>query len=163
MVDFSRKYESKLEKEKRLNIFKGNLEYIESFKNGGNGSFKLGLNEFADMTHDEFIATHTGYKMQNNPTWLESTSFMYENYSNAPKSFDWRDQNAVTPIKNQGKCGCCWAFSAVAAVEGLIKITTGKLIPLSKQQLLDCSRNGGKQGCKGGWIMNAFDYISQNQ
>ncbi|TYG71417.1 hypothetical protein ES288_D05G394400v1 [Gossypium darwinii] len=105
MVDFSRKYERQLEKEKRLDIFKDNLEYIESFNNGGNRSFKLGLNEFADMTQDEFIATHTGYKMQNNPTWLESTSFMYENYLNAPKSFNWRDQNAVTPIKNQGKYG----------------------------------------------------------
>ncbi|TYJ39304.1 hypothetical protein E1A91_A04G060000v1 [Gossypium mustelinum] len=100
MADFSRKYESKLEKEKRLNIFKDNLEYIESFNNGGNRSFKLRINEFADMTQDEFIATHTGYKMQNNPTLFESTSFMYENYTNAPKNFDWRDQNTVTHIKN---------------------------------------------------------------
>ncbi|MBA0669426.1 hypothetical protein Goklo_029744 [Gossypium klotzschianum] len=105
MVDFSRKYESKLEKEKRLNIFKDNLEYIESFNNGGNRSFKLGLNEFADMTQDEFIATHTGYKMPNISTLFESTSFAYENYSNAPINFDWRDQNAVTHIKNQGQCG----------------------------------------------------------
>ncbi|MBA0746704.1 hypothetical protein Gogos_009200, partial [Gossypium gossypioides] len=104
IVDFSRKYESKLEKEKRLNIFKDNLEYIESFNNGGNRSFKLGLNEFADMTQDEFIATHTGYKMPNNSTLFESTSFMYENYSNAPTNFDWRDKNAVTHIKNQGQC-----------------------------------------------------------
>ncbi|KAK8300269.1 hypothetical protein V6Z11_D05G372500 [Gossypium hirsutum] len=138
MVDFSRKYESQLEKEKRLNIFKDNLEYIESLNNGGNRSFKLGPNEFADMTQNEFIATHTGYKMPNNSTLFESTSLFYF-------------------------AGCCWAFSAVATVEGLIKINTSKLIPLSEQQLLDCSRNGGNQGCKGGWMMNAFDYISQNQ
>ncbi|KAA3453112.1 ervatamin-B-like [Gossypium australe] len=163
MVDYSRKYESKLEKEKRLNIFKENLEYIESFNNGGNRSFKLGLNEFADMTQDEFIAAHNGYKMQDNPIMPESTSFMYENLSDVPTNFDWRDQGAVTPIKNQGQCGCCWAFSAVAAVEGIIQIKTGKLISLSEQQLLDCSTNGGNQGCSGGWMMNAFEYISQNQ
>ncbi|MBA0776429.1 hypothetical protein Gotri_011424 [Gossypium trilobum] len=51
----------------------------------------------------------------------------------------------------------------MAAVEGLIKIKTSKLISFSEQQLLDCSTNGGNQGCKGGWMMNAFDYISQNQ
>ncbi|PPD72886.1 hypothetical protein GOBAR_AA35316 [Gossypium barbadense] len=75
MADYSRKYESKLENEKRLNIFRENLEYIKSFNSGGNRSFKLGLNEFADMTQDEFIATHTGYKMQDNSTMSKSTSF----------------------------------------------------------------------------------------
>ncbi|MFQ6651686.1 hypothetical protein Gotur_023909, partial [Gossypium turneri] len=104
MVDYGRKYESKLEKEKRLNIFKENLEYIESFNNGGNRSFKLSLNEFADMTQDEFIAAHTGYKMQVNPIMPESTSFRYENVSDVPTNFDWRDQGAVTPIKYQGQC-----------------------------------------------------------
>ncbi|MBA0624897.1 hypothetical protein Godav_010171, partial [Gossypium davidsonii] len=105
MVDYNRKYESKLEKEKRLNIFKENLEYIESFNNGGNRSFKLSPNQFADMTQDEFIAAHTGYKMQGNPTLSESTSFMYENVSDVPTNLDWRAQDAVTPVKFQGQCG----------------------------------------------------------
>ncbi|KAA3453114.1 zingipain-2-like [Gossypium australe] len=163
IVDYSRKYESKLEKEKRLNIFKDNLKYIESFNNDKNKSFKLSLNKFADVTHDEFIVAHTGYKMGDNSTMSQSTSFMYESFSDVPTSIDWRKKGAVTPIKDQGKCGCCWAFSAVAAVEGIIQIKTGKLISLSVQQLLDCSTNGGNQGCSGGWMMNAFEYISQNQ
>ncbi|KAG8492172.1 hypothetical protein CXB51_009593 [Gossypium anomalum] len=163
IVDYGRKYESKLQKEKGLNIFKENLNYIESFNNGGNRSFKLGLNEFADMTYDEFIATHTGYKMQDNLTMSQSTSLMDENFSDVPTNFDWREKGAVTHIKNQGQCGCCWTFSAVAAVEGIIQIKTGNLISLSEQQLLDCSKNGGYGGCQGGWMTDAFEYIIQNQ
>ncbi|KAL4334670.1 hypothetical protein GQ457_07G015190 [Hibiscus cannabinus] len=168
MVDYGRKYESKFEKEMRLNVFKENLKYIENFNNAGNTSFKLGLNEFADMTQDEFIAAHTGYnKMQelerDDHTMSKSTLFMYEKLSDVPTSLDWRDQGAVTPVKYQGRCNCCWAFSAVAALEGIIKIKTDKLISLSEQQLLDCSRNGVNRGCNGGWMMDAFEYITQNQ
>ncbi|XP_017972727.1 PREDICTED: zingipain-2-like [Theobroma cacao] len=162
MATYGRKYESKSEKEKRFNIFKDNLEYIESFNKAGNKSYKLGINEFADMTHDEFLAAHTGYKMPHNPTTSISTSFRYENFSEVPTSLDWREKGAVTAIKYQGTCGCCWAFSAVAAIEGIIQISTANLISLSEQQLLDCSTNGN-HGCEGGWMMNAFEYVMQNK
>ncbi|XP_039064613.1 zingipain-2-like [Hibiscus syriacus] len=163
MADYGRKYASSSEKERRLDIFKENLEYIESFNNDGNRTFKLGINEFADMTHDEFLESYTGYNMQDNLTVSTSTSFLYEKFSDAPTSFDWRDKDAVTPVKDQGRCGCCWAFSAVAAVEGIIKIKNGELISLSEQQLLDCSTDGGNQGCNGGWMISAFGYIKKNQ
>ncbi|PPD68472.1 hypothetical protein GOBAR_DD34650 [Gossypium barbadense] len=142
MVDYNRKYESKLEKEKRLNIFKENLEYIESFNNGGNRSFKLSLNEFADMTQDEFIAAHTGYKMQGNPTLSESTSFMYENVSDVPTNLDWRAQGAVTPVKFQGQCTDggnrgCDGGQMVNAFEYVIRnqgITTEESYPYQETQ-----------------------------
>ncbi|XVE53080.1 hypothetical protein DITRI_Ditri02bG0175900 [Diplodiscus trichospermus] len=163
MATYGRKYENNVVKETRFNIFKESLEYIESFNDGGNRSYKLGINEFADMTLDEFLATHTGYIAQGNPNTSLSTSFRYENFSNVLASLDWREKGAVTQVKDQGTCACCWAFSAVAAIEGIIQIQTGNLISLSEQQLLDCSTNGVNKGCEGGLMVDAFEYVIQNQ
>ncbi|VFR02327.1 unnamed protein product [Cuscuta campestris] len=59
------------------------------------------------------------------------------------------------------KNGCCWAFSTVAATEGITKLTTGKLISLSEQQLVDCDRIS--HGCDGGWMEAGFKYITENR
>ncbi|PHT66237.1 Vignain [Capsicum annuum] len=61
---------------------------------------------------------------------------------------DWRKKGVVTGIKDQGQCGCCWAFSVVAATEGINKIKTGKLISLSEQELVDCDTSSN-MGCEG--------------
>ncbi|XWS18489.1 hypothetical protein CRYUN_Cryun32bG0048100 [Craigia yunnanensis] len=163
MAHYGRVYENQSEKDRRFKIFKDNLEYIENFNNAGNRTYKLSINEFADLTHDEFLAARTGYKKRDNPTTTITTLFRYENLTEVPTSLDWREQGAVTSVKNQGNCGCCWAFSAVAAMEGITQIKTGQLISMSEQQLLDCSTNGGNQGCSGGWMTNAFQYIMENQ
>ncbi|KAL6134146.1 hypothetical protein ACLB2K_066379 [Fragaria x ananassa] len=88
----------------------------------------------------------------------------YGRYENAsvPATMDWRQKGAVTPVKDQGQCGCCWAFSAVAAMEGITQLTTGKLISLSEQELVDCDVNGEDQGCEGGLMDDAFRFINQN-
>ncbi|KAJ8383434.1 hypothetical protein AAFF_G00221340 [Aldrovandia affinis] len=80
-----------------------------------------------------------------------------------PLEVDWRDKGLVSPIRNQGACGSCWAFSVAGAMEGLMKQKTGKLTPLSPQNLLDCSRSYGNHGCKGGYLSKTFKYIIGNK
>ncbi|KAG5247058.1 senescence-specific cysteine protease SAG [Salix suchowensis] len=143
MAQHGRVYEDLREKEKRYVIFKENIERIEAFNSGSDRGYKLGVNKFADLTNEEFRAMHHGYRSK--PSKVVSSSFRYENLSAMPPSMDWRKAGAVTPVKDQGTCGCCWAFSAVAAIEGIIKLKTGKLISLSEQELVDCDVEGSDQ------------------
>ncbi|GAA0161000.1 cysteine protease [Lithospermum erythrorhizon] len=161
MTQFGRVYKDDIEQAKRFNIFKGNVEYIDSVNNAGTRTYELDVNKFADLTNEEFRATRNGYKQAPFPRSCKAT-FMYENVSAIPSSMDWRTKGAVTPVKDQGQCGCCWAFSAVAATEGINQLTTGKLVSLSEQELVDCDRSGIDQGCMGGLMDNAFNFIINN-
>lgn len=167
MAKYGRKYKDSVEKEKRFNIFKENVERIENFNQNvlsNQKLYTLGVNAFADLTPEEFAATHTASKSLSPSTTmsgdLTTTSFRFQNVTDTPPSKDWRDYGAVTPIKNQGGCGCCWAFASVAAVEGINQIKTGKLISLSEQELLDCVPGFS---CDGGIMTRAFQFIQQNQ
>ncbi|KAL6841023.1 hypothetical protein ACP4OV_028992 [Aristida adscensionis] len=161
MAQYGRVYKDAAEKARRYEVFKDNVAFIESF-NAGNHKFWLGANQFADLTNEEFRATkYKGFKP--NFTRLQ-TGFRYENLSidALPTTVDWRTKGAVTPIKNQGQCGCCWAFSAVAAMEGIVKLSTGNLISLSEQELVDCDIHSMDEGCEGGWMDSAFDFVIKN-
>ncbi|KAG6423635.1 hypothetical protein SASPL_114037 [Salvia splendens] len=160
MVENGRVYKDEAEKVKRFNIFKENVEYIESFNEAASKPYKLAVNRFADLTNAEFHNSRNGYRGGSKAS--VSSPFRYVNVSAAPASIDWRKKGAVTPVKDQGQCGCCWAFSAVAATEGINQINTGKLVSLSEQQLVDCDTSED-QGCNGGLMDDAFQYIIKNK
>ncbi|KAI3719042.1 hypothetical protein L6452_19935 [Arctium lappa] len=160
MALHGRVYKDATEKEMRFEIFKVNVENIEAFNSAGDKSYKRGMNAFTDLTNEEFRASRNGFKVQSD---FRTTVFKYENLTAVPSTMDWRKKGAVTPVKDQGQCGCCWAFSAVAAMEGINQLSTGKLISLSEQELVDCDTSGEDQGCNGGLMDEAFKFIIENK
>ncbi|XP_054821781.1 vignain-like [Prosopis cineraria] len=151
------------EKKKRFNVFKANVMHVHN-TNKMDKPYKLKLNKFADLTNHEFRNAYAGSKVNHHRMFRGTPrgngTFMYENVDRVPPSVDWRKKGAVTPVKNQGQCGSCWAFSTVVAVEGVNQIKTHKLVPLSEQELVDCD-NEENQGCNGGLMEYAFEYIKK--
>lgn len=106
MSQYGRVYKDDAEKAQRFEVFKANVKFIESFNAAGNRKFWLGINQFADLTNDEFRATKTNKGFKPSPVKVP-TGFRYENVSidALPASIDWRTKGAVTPVKDQGQCG----------------------------------------------------------
>ncbi|KAL4444550.1 hypothetical protein ABPG77_002367 [Micractinium sp. CCAP 211/92] len=160
-----RSYKSAREAARRREVFLENAAHVAEVNARPGGFLRLALNEFADLTWQEFSAARMGYKPELRTPKEQRTakSFQYANVDVAdlPASVDWRDKGAVTRVKNQGMCGSCWAFSAVGAVEGINAIRTGKLVALSEQQLVDCDTEQN-MGCGGGLMDFAFEYITKN-
>jgi len=145
----------------RFATFKQNLNKIEQH-NAGNHTYTLGVNEFADLTFDEFHAKMTGYNRRDQ-SYLRSKNTVQLPIKDLPASVDWSAAGAVTPIKNQQQCGSCWSFSTTGSVEGAWFLAGNALVSLSEQQLVDCSTAQGNQGCNGGLMDDAFQWIISNK
>jgi len=174
---FGREYADLEEASSKFMTWLDNL-YVIAETNSQDLSYKLGLNQFSDLNGEEFRQYVHGdngacFKGEERARILnrngrdlgERTKFghMGENPTvQAPDSVDWSTKGVVTPVKNQGQCGSCWAFSATGAMECQYAIKTGTLNSLSEQELVDCAGfQYGCLGCNGGQMTGAMKYAAK--
>ncbi|KAK3431228.1 hypothetical protein EUGRSUZ_E02716 [Eucalyptus grandis] len=135
MARHGRIYKDNLEKAKQYGIFLETLRFIEDFNSkAASQNYKVGLNQFSDLTTEEFVPRYTGFRATSRSS----------------------NSSTVTTFKYRS----CWAFAATAAVELMLAMKTGKLVDLSEQQLIDYSKQN--HGCGWGWMYLAYEYIAQN-
>jgi len=155
-------YGSQGEHDARKAIFEDNLKFINKHNAEaatGHHTYTVAINHLADLTNSEITEkltgsiTPLGYNQ-------EAVGAFDANVA-LPDSVDWRDEGYVTPVKNQGQCGSCWTFSTTGTVEGAVKKSTGKLISLSEQEMVDCASSAGN-GCYGGNPYMALLWIIKN-
>ena len=161
VLDFNKTYVSCDVKDLAFDNFRSNLRRIDThvYEKAG---YKIGINQFADMSISDFNKWKGDGCYNTLPTTKSCRIFQRQNEINIPSTIDWRDKNVVTPVKDQGQCGSCWAFSATGSIEGAWAIKTGELVSISEQQLVDCSASYGNQGCAGGLMDLAFEYAIDN-
>ncbi|KAG8178111.1 hypothetical protein JTE90_017458 [Oedothorax gibbosus] len=159
---YSKVYSTSTEPRRR-EIFENNVVKIVDHNlehDLGMHTYRMGINEFADLTNDEFKRQMNGYrgvKVRNSTRTFSKIADI-----NLPNNLDWRDIGIVTGVKNQQQCGSCWAFAAIASLESHQAQKTRQLGTLSEQNLVDCSGPEGNMGCDGGRTDLAFDYIIEN-
>jgi len=155
-------YADALEEEKRFQCFletsaeSGRLNALEPLA-------KFGWNKFTDLCPKEFNRMYLGLKVPQNKTLNYIKPLDSKLIARAMSdSIDWRTKGAVTPVKDQGQCGSCWAFSSTGNMEGQNFIANGNLLSLSEQELVSCSGSSGNEGCNGGLMDDAFSWVAQN-
>ena len=124
-------------------------------------SWTAGLNEFSDMSWEEFQQRQLMAPQDCSATHA-STGWVPPQGASIPSSIDWRAKGAVNAIKSQGQCGSCWTFSTSGCLESHHYLKTGKMVNISEQQLVDCAGRFNNHGCNGGLPSQAFEYIRYN-
>ncbi|XP_036443811.1 cathepsin L1-like isoform X2 [Colossoma macropomum] len=163
-LKFGKGYGSVEEESQRKMIWLDNRKLVQEHNmlaDQGIKSYRLGLNHFADMDNNEFQARFGSCLGSFNMTKAHTATADIRPTGGVdpPNYLDWRSMGYVTEVKNQQLLNSCWAFSATGALEGQMFRKTRRLVPLSEQQLVDCSQDFGNSGHKGGWPNWAFEYV----
>lgn len=174
--DYNKKYDEKSpEWMSRKIVFEARLASIMMFNTMTKG-YRKGVNRFTDVSEEE--RKETAFGRTRSMRHLESqaeeqlfhrqlsdTKVTPQMLQDLPDHVDWRTKSVVTPVKDQGDCGSCWAFSAVSAIESHAAIQTNQLKTLSIEQLVDCVQNpdqcGGKGGCDGADSDLPYEYVQK--
>lgn len=159
---FHKQYANEAERSERFLKFKHNLIFIEE-SNSMDKTYRLGVNEFSDLSPNEFAETHFGVKQTRlRGAWGDLPYLGSHTYSGKTlqDAVDWNANGAVTPVKNQGQCGSCWSFSTTGALEGAWQIATKSLVSLSEEQFVECSKEN--HACNGGSMDAAFGFAEKN-
>ncbi|EDL93849.1 rCG24173 [Rattus norvegicus] len=171
-IKYEKLYSPEEEVLKRV-VWEENVKKIELHNREnslGKNTYTMEINDFADMTDEEFKDMIIGFQLPVHNTekrlWKRALGSFFPNSWNwrdaLPKFVDWRNEGYVTRVRKQGGCSSCWAFPVTGAIEGQMFKKTGKLIPLSVQNLIDCSKPQGNRGCLWGNTYNAFQYVLHN-
>jgi C1A family cysteine protease len=144
----------------RFEIFKANYAKIEQFSANPNQTHKVGITKFFDLTRQEFRNTYLNLKVTLLDQLKAKSGKFVARDEATPATKDWRKDGAVGPVKDQGQCGSCWAFSTVANLEGIYQIKNKKSVVLSEQSLVDCDKVDS--GCNGGLMENSLAFVRDN-
>ena len=158
LAKYGKSYATKEEYNYRLDMFAKKHEKLAKI-NSENANFEVGHNKFSDWTDEEYKKL-LGFKRPTMMMNMEERQAVILSEEDLPDEVDWRKKGAVNPVKDQGQCGSCWAFSATCAIEGAHFIKTGELLDLAEQQLVDCDKSSN--GCNGGMQDFAMKYVEDN-
>lgn len=159
---FNKRYSNIQELETRFSIFRNNFIGILTHNAKLNQNFTMGVNQFTDLTPEEFRSQYVGgLKADVGSYGCKSFS---SSATGAPSSIDWRTKGVVNQVRDQGQCGSCWAFATTANAESVWAISSGQLLDLSEEFLVDCATGAGyfNMGCNGGQPDSAMKYMINN-
>jgi C1A family cysteine protease len=154
---FGKEHSSKEEHSYRFKVYLSNLKFVQEHQKK-NLSYEVGENEFFDLTFEEFSQKYLSQQVRRNFVFSHSSPKLIT----GDKKKDWREDNIVTEVKNQLRCGSCWAFSAIGSLESAYALANKSLVEFSEKELVDCSSSYGNNGCNGGIMALGLDYIKDH-